>query len=321
MSHVTVKQALEVAGALLGRAPDRIAPFRPPVGGDDSWAFRLRADGDAALLKIKKRAGTPVGVYFHQRVKEAGVPVPELLAFGPDAGPNGQACAVWEWIDGAPAHWSAGEACPYDEAEFGEMLRRVHELRFDGPFGMLGDDPPATHFRSHPDLGPASETWAGFFHFEDAARRYFANGMLTRPEADLLASLPERLPAELCRAPKRLLHMGDVMHHGNMILEPRTGRILAVVDYVESMAGDPRWELACVDYYFGQYPFERREFDMESFHAAYGTAHDPDDPVGRVYLLAILVFEKLLFFDRATPRGQWAVDTVKRIPASWGDGG
>ena len=43
----------------------------------------------------------------------------------------------------------------------------------------LGDDPPATHFRSHPDLGPASETWAGFFHFEDAARRYFANGMLT----------------------------------------------------------------------------------------------------------------------------------------------
>ena len=103
------------------------------------------------------------------------------------------------------------------------------------------------------------------------------------------------------------------MHNGNLILDPESGKILAVIDYVESMAGDPRWELAWVDYTFGANPSNSKFFDMARFRAAYGTAHDPEDPLGRFYLLGILLFEKLLWLDIESPRGRGSLATVKRI--------
>jgi hypothetical protein len=84
------------------------------------------------------------------------------------------------------------------------------------------------------------------------------------------------------------------------------------------MAGDARWELAWVDYYFTQLPFGRVPFDMARFRAAYGTNHEPDDSVGRFYLLGILLFEKLLFLDPASSRARWAIDTVKSILDTFG---
>jgi len=270
------------------------------------------------LLKIKKSRGSPVGVYFHGRLRKAGLPVPELIAFAPNAGPCGEACVIWEWIEGEPAEWEPPDPCPYDEAEFGELLRRIHDLRLDGPFGFLGDPASAGRsFTSHPDLGSVSESWPGFFHCARAAQRYFDKGYLDQREADILASLPDRLVDLLVRPEPRLLHMGDIMHNGNMILEPGSGRILAIVDYVESMAGDPRWELAWLDYYFADLPFGRAAFDMARFRAAYGTDHDPRDPLGRFYLAAILLFEKLLFFDPASSIGRCAIETVRQILASF----
>ena len=311
--YPTLEQSLSIAEQLLDRRPDCIEPFHPTVGGNDSHSFRLWVDGDAMLLKIKKRPGSPIGVYFHSRIKGAGVPVPELISFSRNAGPGGEACAIWEWIEGEPAEWEPDEPCPYDETEFGEILRRIHDLRFDGPFGFLGDDPPASSSPCLPDCGPVSEFWPGFFHCDRAAQRYFDKGYLSCREADLLSSLPARLSNELGQAEPCLLHMGDIMHNGNIIVEPDSGRILAVVDYVDSMAGDPRWELAWVDYYFADYPFDRAPFDMARFRAAYCTDHDPRDPLGRFYLAGILLFEKLLFFDPTSLRGRWAIETVKGI--------
>jgi hypothetical protein len=201
--------------------------------------------------------------------------------------------------------------------EFGQLLRRIHELRFDGPFGLLGDDLGARTYASHPDLGPVSETWPGFFHCDRAARRYREMGYLSRAEAQALSGLPGKLAPLFAHLEPRLLHMGDIMHNGNMIVGP-DGRIRAVVDFGESMAGAPRWELAWVDFYFDIYPFDRRPFDMARFRAGYGTDHDPHDEVGRFYTLAILVFEKLLFFRPETPRGAWAIEAVKELLKSFG---
>jgi hypothetical protein len=300
---------LMIAERLLGHLPDPIEIFQPAVGGNDCYSFRLWLDGEAMLLKIKKHPGSPVGVYFHSRLKEAGLPVPDLIAFDPKRGPRGQACAIWEWIDGDPAEWGPCDPCPYDEAELGELMRRIHDLRFDGRFGFLGDDLSARPFTPYPDLGPTSESWAGFFHFDAAARRYRGKGYLNRREADVLAALPDRFAEQLSCAEPRLLHMGDIMHAGNLIV--RDGRIAAIVDYVESTAGDPRWELAWFDYYFSQLPFGRSPFDMARFRAAYGTDHDPNDPLGRFYLVAILAFEKLLFYDPGSSRGRWAIRMLK----------
>ncbi len=301
--------ASRIAARLLGRSPGRIEAFRPAVGGDDSYSFRLRSGRAEMLLKIKKHPGSPVGLYFHSRLKEAGLPVPGLIAFSPDAGPNGEACAIWEWVEGEPAEWGPGEPCPYDEAELGELLRRIHNLEFHGQFGFLGDDLSARSFTPFPDLGPISDTWPGFFRCDRAARRYLGKGCLNGREADLLASLPDLLRGELTKAEPRLLHMSDIMHNGNMLV--RNGRIVSIVDYVESMAGDRRWELAWFDYYFRALPFGRAPFNMARFWTAYGTAHDAQDDLGRFYLLAILLFEKLLWVDPDSERGRWMVEAVK----------
>ena len=106
------------------------------------------------LLKVMKRPKTPVGVYMHRRLAEAGIPVPKLYAFSPEAGPEGRGCAIWEWIDGVAVDWPVGAPCPFDEGEVGTLLRRIHELSFDGSFGFLGDDLADRSFSRSPDPGP-----------------------------------------------------------------------------------------------------------------------------------------------------------------------
>jgi hypothetical protein len=261
---------------------------------------------------VKKRPGNPVGVYFHGRLKAAGLPVPGLVAFGPQVGPNGEAGVIWEWVEGVPAAWDHNEPCPYDEAEFGKLLRGIHSLSFAGAFGFLGDDPQKRTF-SLPDLGPTSVSWGAFFHCDRAARQLLQRGYLDSNEAEILSSLPGRLADELGRAEPRLLHLGDIMHNGNMLVEPGSRRITAILDYTESMVGDPRWELAWIRYYFADYPWDRPTFDLARFWAGYGAEYGSDDPLGRFYLAAILLFEKLRFYEPASPRGRWAIATVKSI--------
>jgi aminoglycoside phosphotransferase (APT) family kinase protein len=267
---------------------------------------------DRLLLLVKKRPGSPIGVYFHRRLKQAGLPVPELVAFGRNSGPNGEACAIWDWVEGVPAEWDASQSCPYDEFQLGELLRRVHSLRFEGAYGFLGDDIQERTF-SLPDLGPTSPTWSGFFHCDRVARHYFRLGYLDRQEAELLASLPARLAGVLDRSEPRLLHLGDVMHNGNLLVDRRSGRIRAIIDYTESTAGDPRWELAWIRYYFDDYQFERAPFDLARFWSGYGAEYGSCDPLARFYLAAILLFEKMRGYDPASPRGRWAIATVKDV--------
>jgi hypothetical protein len=167
-----------------------------------------------------------------------------------------------------PAEWGTGQPCPYDEAELGELLRRIHDLGFDADFGFLGDDLARRTF-SLPDLGPTSARWAEFFHCDHVARLYLQKGYLDPDEAEILSSLPDRLSDELRHVERRLLHLGDVMHNGNLIVDPGTGRTRAILDYAESTAGDPRWELAWIRYYFADYPFERSTFDLDRFWDGY----------------------------------------------------
>ncbi|HEX4213155.1 MAG TPA: aminoglycoside phosphotransferase family protein [Candidatus Dormibacteraeota bacterium] len=309
---ITTPQARAVATALLGRAPSGCQRFRPPAGGADSTTFRLRLGADRMLLTVKRRPGSPVGIRFHALLRAAGLPVPELIAFGPAAGPEGEACAIWEWVEGVPAEWGPGEPCPYDEAEFGELLGRIHGLGFEGDYGFLGDD---LEHRAHtlPGLGPVSSDWASFFHCDVAAERYLALGYLDAEEAGLLSSLPRRLGEGFASRPRRLLHMGDVMHTGNMLIDRRSGRIRAILDYTESMVGDPLWELAWIRYYFADYPWDRQGFDLARFWAGYGAEHGSEDLLGRFYLMAVLLFEKLRFYEPDSPRGRWAVATVRRL--------
>lgn len=102
MTKPKLSQARGIARRLLNRRIERIEAIRPAAEGDDSYSFRLWTGGRAMLLRVKRRPGSPLGLYFHRRVREAGMSAPELYAFDPAAGPSGQACAIWQWAEPLP---------------------------------------------------------------------------------------------------------------------------------------------------------------------------------------------------------------------------
>jgi aminoglycoside phosphotransferase (APT) family kinase protein len=306
----TIHDAERLASDMLGRTPDRCEAYSPQHGGSDSHAYRLRAGSDDLLLKIMKHPGHPVGTYFHGRLREAGIPVPELVAFTPDSGPAGQACVIWEWVEGRTVNWQKREPCPFDEAEFAELLRRIHALEFDGLYGILGDDLSSRTFSWSPRIRPVCERWVDHFDFPAVAESVLSRGYIAAAEAEVLASLPERLDGALCDAPCRLLHT-DLRN--NVILAHGSRRILAVIDYTESCAGDPRWELAMIDFRFADRLNHYLPFDMQRFRDAYGTTHNPRDAVGRFYLAAMLAFDELPNCDPDSLAGQWQIATLRSV--------
>jgi aminoglycoside phosphotransferase (APT) family kinase protein len=235
-------------------------------------------------MKIARRQGAePLGLYFHGRLRKAGLPVPALIAYG-ESTLKGRQSTIWEHVEGEQARWPGTGPCPYDEAECAELLLQIHALDFDGPFCLLGDEPPDREF------GPASDAWAEMFPCGRAARSYFDQGLIDKKEADILASLPSLLNEELGRVERRLLHM-DFFFNGNLILDEGTKRIIGVVDYAEAMAGDPLLEVAVFERH--HLP-DKHIFDIKRFRDAYGS-YDPDGPLVRFYVLSLLLFERLMY--------------------------
>jgi aminoglycoside phosphotransferase (APT) family kinase protein len=293
---------------MLGRAPDRVEPFNPPAGGDDSHSFRLWDRGRPLLLKLMIRPGLPLGVYFHSRLREAGVPVPELIAFSADGGPGGAACGLLEWVEGEPAEFDSHERPPYDEAEFGRLLRTIHDLRHEPGFGRLDDAGTTSHAR-----------WTDWVSqlVEWGAAACLRRGAIDKELGDRLRRLPQRFADRLAAAPPALLHYGDIMHNGNLIVDAERRRILAVVDFSDAIVGDPRLELAWVDLYFGAYGYFGRGFDLRRFREAYGDDGDLYEPARLLYVcLALLTM--LTYVAPTSERGRHHVALLREAVSASG---
>ncbi|UCC67796.1 MAG: phosphotransferase, partial [Armatimonadota bacterium] len=104
-------------------------------------------------------------------------------------------------------------------------------------------------------------------------------------------------------APPALLHYGDIMHNGNLIVDPDSRRILAVVDFSDAIVGDPRLELAWIDLYFGAYGYFGRGFDLRRFRIGYGNEGDLYEPTRLLYVCLALM-TMLTYVDPGTPRGE-----------------
>ncbi len=259
------------------------------------------------FLKVQRNVqAEPVGVYFHQRLQEAGLPVPELIGLDRGEDRDGRGASIWEYIDGVQAHWQ-DDSFLLDEGECGEQLRRIHDLTFDGPFCFLGDDPPERWF------GPASDHWGEMFPCEVASKDYYDQGLLTRDEADILCSLPSRLHPQLEQVEKRLLHM-DYFYNGNLILSKEGRRIVGILDYAEAMAGDPLLEIAIIERHIDN---PRLPFDVERLLSGYGLRLDRDAPLYRFYTLAILIFERLFYSYANEKKGPAFLDRIKSLLATF----
>jgi aminoglycoside phosphotransferase (APT) family kinase protein len=265
------------------------------------------------LLKVMVRPGLPLGAYFHSRLQQAGIPVPELIAFAPDGGPGGAAaCGMFEWVEGTAADFDSHEPPPYDEAELGSILRRIHDLRHEPGFGRL-DDHGATSHRGWMDWVADLVEWSvSACVTRRALRPHLAESVL---------SLPACFACGLRAAPPALLHYGDIMHNGNMIVDPPSRRILAVVDFSDAIVGDSRLELAWVDLYFGAHGYFGRGFDLARFRLAYGDEADPGDPL-RLFYAALALVTMLTYVDPGSERGRHhqmlLQDIVSRLGAARG---
>lgn len=303
----TIAEASRITEKLVGHAAEPVTAYLPPYGGDASFCFRCHVSGRQAFLKINKAQTQPIGVYYHRRLREAGIPVPELIAFSADAGPDGQACALFEWVEGTPAEVDDSGKPPYDEAELGTVMRAIHGIAHDRGFGPLDDNGQGS-FASWPDALVAA------WRLDACIQR----GAIDAALGERLSALPYRFADELAATQTCLLHCEDIMQNGNLILGPN-GRIVAVIDFAGAMAGDPLWELMWFDYYFGEYGdfgSTPTGFDLARFKQAYGITYDPWSPRQQLYLLGALL-DKLSWLPLAGPRAAhhqgMVVDLVERL--------
>jgi len=255
------------------------------------------------------RPGIPIGAHFHGRLREVGVPVPELVAFSPDGGPGGRACGIFEWVEGTPAEFDSHGRPPYDEAEFGRLLRTIHDLRHEAGFGRLDDEGKASHAR-----------WIDWVSelVEWGAATCVRRGVFGRELAESMRRLPKRFADELAAAPPALLHYGDIMHNGNLIVDSESRRILAVVDFSDAIVGDPRLELAWVHIYFGGYGYFGRGFDLARFREGYGDVRDLHDPMCLFYVCLALM-TMLTYVDRESDRGRHHRKLLKELAEEIGE--
>jgi len=285
------EDAKRLAAAMLGGSVQQVVPHRSRFG-DASWRFRIRAGRVEMLLKINRRPGAPIGAYYHQKLQDAGVPVPMMVGWAPDGWAGTNACALYEWIEGTPVEFGPNERPPYDEAEMGRILRAIHDIGHEDGFGRLDD---AGHGECSSWREALLSTWA--------IDRCLQRGAVSDAMAERMRALLDQFSPELSAAPTGLLHYEDIMFSGNCIVDDR-GTIVAVVDFAGAMAGDPLWELMVFDYYFGaHYPpgALRPGFDLDRFREGYGLDHDPRAPLQRLYALG-MALEKLAFVDLDSPR-------------------
>jgi aminoglycoside phosphotransferase (APT) family kinase protein len=258
----TVYFAQTAEGSLVVRAPHR----------GTGWNARLIGCPDYHCV---------AGAYALGRLTALGQPVPELLALEPSPAVLGGPFAVFSRVAGVhladySEQWSVW---PYPEEQWGEFLRACHSLQPVRGAGPVDDQ----------GIG-----WSGSWS------EYVSRLLLARTEehADCLPPdfgarwrrLLERYAVLLDQRPVRLLQM-ESNGYCNLILDPVTHCIKAVIDFEEVTAGDPLFELVSMAWYLGRRGVsdhgEHTCFQWKRFSLGYGPVEwgHPLIPVYRTLML------------------------------------
>jgi aminoglycoside phosphotransferase (APT) family kinase protein len=166
-------------------------------------------------------------------------------------------------IDSAYEQW---RGCPYDEADFGAILRTLHSTRVTGA-GPI-DDLGQTYFA----------TWGAFLATmaDEALKMCLERGSI---DGQLHRALRRSwLPQlrELVEVEPRLLHL-ESLGFSNILYDPATRRITGLLDYEDCVGGDPLFEFAWLYYYFGGRDSGQKYFDYRRFLEGYGPHPEPGD--------------------------------------------
>jgi aminoglycoside phosphotransferase (APT) family kinase protein len=185
--------------------------------------------------------------------------------------------------------WSA---CPYDEAEFGAILARLHATIVSG-YGPI-DDAGRAYF----------PTWPAFLQAVAARVLNICQSRASIGE-ELAAHLWHGWYPRLAGIPAerpRLLHL-ESLGFANLLYDPTSRRITGLLDYEDCCGGDPLFELTWMSYYYGDHANPRAAFDYRRFIEGYGPW--PDDAERAALYTALMYLEKLAWID---PGGARAAD-------------
>ena len=280
------------------------------VGGGGGYKSELYfADTDIGALVVRvphpgtgwsaRLLGCPeyhciAGAYAIAELKKLNQPVPELLAIERDATILGRPFAVLRRMPGVYMHdyCEAWSRWPYPEEEWGEFLRACHSIEPVRGAGPVDDD----------GVGCCA-SWREFISQLLAARAAEHAALLPADFAPRWQRLLIRYAPLLDARPVRLLQL-ESNGYCNLLLDPTSHRLNAVLDFEEVTAGDPFFELVTMAWYLGRRGLAdhggRTCFSWPRFSRAYGKVawSHPLLPLYRT----IILLEKL--YREAAPRAR-----------------
>lgn len=266
------------AGPLVVRVPHR----------GTGWSARLLGCPDYHCI---------AGAYAVNRLFASGQPVPELLAIEQDCKILGAPFAVFRRVAGIhladySEQWNKW---PYPEEQWGEFLRACHSLEPVKGAGLVDDE----------GIGGCA-SWSEFISRLLLARAAEHSDLLPADFSARWRRLLEDCAALLDERPIGLLQM-ESNGYCNLILDPATHDIKAVLDFEEVTAGDPLFEFVTMAWHLGRRGLAdhggRTCFNWRRFYRGYGSAVDWNHPLVPLYRTVILL-EKLWREDRRPRLGR-----------------
>lgn len=183
----------------------------------ERWVLRVARPGYEADL-AKEAALLPV-------VRDAGLPVPALLEHGA-GGPGRRLHVVLERCRGASLDATdlPDDVRREGYRDLGRVLRRLHAARLAAPPGVDADDPG--------DLAAVVEDLR-------------VAGWIGTAEADWLRAWTDWLARWCPRSPGAVVLHGDAAPQ-NVLVDPASGRVRALLDWGDAAVSDPAVDLAKV---------------------------------------------------------------------------
>ena len=262
------------------------------VANGDDFAIRVphRGTGWSARLIGATEYHSIAGVYAATCLSALGQPVPELVAMERDTALFGAPFAVWKRVRGVhmadySEEWTKW---PYPEEQWGRFLRACHSIEPIRGAGPVDDE----------GIGLCS-SWGEFIRRISASHiSQYASHLPPSFKADWDCVM-ERCAPLLDSRSVRLLHL-ESNGYCNLILDPDTHIIKAVVDFEEVTAGDPLFEIVYMAWHLGKAGIAdhggKTCFSWRRFQRRYGDIEwkHPLIPTYR----AVILLEKLWGEDR-----------------------
>lgn len=251
----THAHAARVAAAFVGAEPVTVQAsltFGPTVVVGLEFADGLRAYVKAGAEQDVHREAAVIA-----RVRAAGLPAPEVLGFGFDAGLPGGRWLLTRAAAGVRLHDLGLESATIGRTldDLVDLYSRLHRQRLRGFGPLLADASGGTL--------PSWSRWQ-----RETIEKALAQ--LGEVPFDVLG-LGEAFAADLDRAPGVLLHadLGD----GETFVDPASGAVTTIVDWGAALVGDPLYDLVR---FVGGGPAEDERPGLlhPRLHAAYVTANE-----------------------------------------------